>query len=627
MHGGIGSFRHLCKVEEYISSRLPCHSVTSLRSSIIIPTRRRAQLLSKTLGSLASQTESDFEVVVVCDGEDEQTQLLGERYESRFPLTWLFGEKQQGPASARNIGAQAASGDILLFLDDDTSADADLLFHHRKHHEANRSGAPLAVYGKIVNTYPEEPANGTERFLRKQNEESFKEFEVDLADTTFSRLRSDAHRYRSFGVNCSIRRDTFLKFGGFDPRLMVDEDMELGSRLYDRGICFVLEPGALVNHRDTKELQDYWVRCWQATGHNHLYRILVKQQRNAQTKGLDRVGRRRSLSKAKAWVACNYPKQISELAKLAQKVAEATQWDGVFRIWMKLAMAANYWDGIRSEGFTWKSLQDIVGSPLPVFAFHSICVPRERRERPYYLSPRRFQRFLKVLRALSYTSVTPEEGLSAQVPHSRCVLTFDDGYDDFYAEVFPHVSTFRLKPLVFLVVDQIGKTNSWDAHLKYRFPRKLLSIEQIREMHRHGVLFGSHTLSHPSLPSLSEAALRREVRESKARLEDLLGSEVTNFAYPYGDLDLRVRTAVGEAGYKLAFSIEPGSNLWHDPLALRRIELSDRDTYLGTLLKLTTDRSLESLFSANAAIRRIVAHLPPQLAEAMRNVRARGLRL
>jgi peptidoglycan/xylan/chitin deacetylase (PgdA/CDA1 family)/GT2 family glycosyltransferase len=596
-----------------------------VRCSIVIPTCLRAHLLSETLCSLASQTESDFEVIVVCDGEDAQTRLLAERYEPKVYLTWIFNEHQQGPAAARNIGAQRARGDIILFLDDDTCAVRDWLFHHRKRHEANSNAGPLVVCGKIANTYLREPTSGTERFLRRQNEESFDTFASAVRDAPASRVRGDSHMYRHVGVNCSISRKMFLKSGGFDPHLMVDEDMEFGSRLFDQGARFEVETEAVVMHRDTKQLHDYWPRCWQASGRNHLYRVLTKQQRNAQTRGLAAPGRRASLRNAKAWVSFNYHEQIAQMADVVQQTAEATKWDPLFHLWLNLSMSAKYWGGMRSEGFTWKSLRDVAGSPLPVFSFHSICSPRERKERRYYLSPDRFQGFMKILKALGYSSVRPEQGLFAPVPHRRVVLTFDDGYDDFYDEVFPHVSTFGLTPLVFVVVDQIGNWNVWDANLKYKSPRRLLTLRQIREMYHHGVFFGSHTLTHPTLPSLSDSELRRQVQESKTRLEDLLGSEVPYFAYPYGALDLRVRSAVGEAGYKFAFSVEHGSNLWQDPLALRRMELSDRNTNLGMLLKLATDRSIENDVRRpfTAASRRALRHLPPLVGRAIRNIQSR----
>jgi glycosyltransferase involved in cell wall biosynthesis len=141
-------------------------SIHFVTFSIVIPTRLRPELLARTLSSLECQTEKGFEVIVVCDGEDKQTRSLAQRYEAKFPLFWIFNEENCGAASARNAGAHAARGEILIFLDDDTSAAPDWGFHHRKHYEAQTSDGRIAVCGKIVNAYSEGPVSNTERFLR-----------------------------------------------------------------------------------------------------------------------------------------------------------------------------------------------------------------------------------------------------------------------------------------------------------------------------------------------------------------------------------------------------------------------------------------------------------------------------
>jgi hypothetical protein len=67
----------------------------------------------------------------------------------------------------------------------------------------------------------------------------------------------------------------------------------------------------------------------------------------------------------------------------------------------------------------------------------------------------------------------------------------------------------------------IGGSNEWDLASELR-ARNLLTIEQIRVMQKYGVEFGSHSLTHPLLPGLPDAQLRREVGDSKRYLEDLL---------------------------------------------------------------------------------------------------------
>jgi peptidoglycan/xylan/chitin deacetylase (PgdA/CDA1 family) len=191
---------------------------------------------------------------------------------------------------------------------------------------------------------------------------------------------------------------------------------------------------------------------------------------------------------------------------------------------------------------------------------------------------------------LKLRCVSAEEGLSSPTGHNF-LLTIDGGLEDLHAELLPMLRPYELKPLLFLVVDQIGGFNAWESTMGYR-KQKLLSVEQVREMQRYGIEFGSHTCSHPWLPSLSDNDLQKEVKDSKQKLEDLLGVEVTKFAYPYGGANARVRAMVARAGYKWAFSTSPGLSFWDDPLWIKRVEVADSDSLFGLLVKVLTGKSV-----------------------------------
>jgi peptidoglycan/xylan/chitin deacetylase (PgdA/CDA1 family) len=151
--------------------------------------------------------------------------------------------------------------------------------------------------------------------------------------------------------------------------------------------------------------------------------------------------------------------------------------------------------------------------------------------------------------------------------------------------LMPMVVEHKYTPLIFLVADKIGSTNVWDCDTGLR-TRSLLTLDQIREMHKLGVEFGSHTLTHPRLMTISDAQLNREVTDSKHQIEDLLGVEVTSFAYPYGDVDRHIRSAVAQAGYKIAFTGKPGLNWWNDQLCQRRVEVNNFTTELNLSFQL-----------------------------------------
>lgn len=100
-----------------------------------------------------------------------------------------------------------------------------------------------------------------------------------------------------------------------------------------------------------------------------------------------------------------------------------------------------------------------------------------------------------------------------------------------------------------------------------------ITWDQAREMDRHGVAIESHTVHHPTLTYLDEPAMRRELIDSRTRLETVLERPVGLLCYPHGDHNDRVVTAAADAGYRGAVTTVPGFNdRKASPLRLRRID-------------------------------------------------------
>ncbi len=101
--------------------------------------------------------------------------------------------------------------------------------------------------------------------------------------------------------------------------------------------------------------------------------------------------------------------------------------------------------------------------------------------------------------------------------------------------------------------------------------------DQVREMQRSGIEFGSHSVSHPVLSNLEDDALHRELSESRRAIEEQTGAECTVFAYPVGSgaFDPRVIAATRRAGYKLGVSYASGVNAIGDldRFAVRRLHV------------------------------------------------------
>lgn len=324
--------------------------------SIVIPTRARAPLLERALASLSDQRGGSFEVIVVCDGDDADTRLLAANFKAPFPIQWIFLSQRSGQAAARNLGAKAARHEILLFMDDDTVACSTWVLQHCCHHVSAETSVRLAVCGRTVDVYSGPPASHIERFLRDQRRE-----EWGRVEASWRQAQGSDGFWRSFGVNCSIRRSTFLGLGGFDAGLdFVAEDMELGLRMTLADITFAFEPAARLDHHDTKLLREYIPRCWQAGALADLYRVAVKKQSNAQTAGLAMVESPSLLRRARVRLSWTAPTFTTRLANLFGAIADVTGSRSCFRIWASLGMQAAYWGAVRKRGYTIASVRLLV---------------------------------------------------------------------------------------------------------------------------------------------------------------------------------------------------------------------------------------------------------------------------
>jgi peptidoglycan/xylan/chitin deacetylase (PgdA/CDA1 family) len=160
------------------------------------------------------------------------------------------------------------------------------------------------------------------------------------------------------------------------------------------------------------------------------------------------------------------------------------------------------------------------------------------------------------------------------------VLTFDDGFEDFYSQAYPILRRYRFNATVFLVTDLIRKGNDYNDEMG--LPG--MTWEQIKALSAEGFSFGSHTCSHSRLPDLNDEQIRNELIASKESLQAGLGKEVLYLAYPYGESNPAIRKIAMHAGYQAACGVntgEPGRfNLW-------RTEIQSKDSMRSFIFKLT----------------------------------------
>ena len=110
-------------------------------------------------------------------------------------------------------------------------------------------------------------------------------------------------------------------------------------------------------------------------------------------------------------------------------------------------------------------------------------------------------------------------------------------------------------------------------------PREFETLrwDELRALSERGVEIGSHTVGHVHLTRLRDDELDRELRDSRAQIEDELGLACRYLAYPFGEHDARVRRAAEQAGYDAAFAVDARTSA-PDRWAIPRIDLYWRDT-------------------------------------------------
>lgn len=131
-------------------------------------------------------------------------------------------------------------------------------------------------------------------------------------------------------------------------------------------------------------------------------------------------------------------------------------------------------------------------------------------------------------------------------------LTIDDGYQDVQS-IIPIVSSLKI-PVTLFVLSESGKVNRKEINNNH----KLLTIAQIKKLHKLGWTIGCHSATHADLSQLSKADLIKEIVDSKKSLENRLGIKIKYFAYPKGIYTPKIVECVKKAGYKMAFSTEIG---------------------------------------------------------------------
>jgi peptidoglycan/xylan/chitin deacetylase (PgdA/CDA1 family) len=223
---------------------------------------------------------------------------------------------------------------------------------------------------------------------------------------------------------------------------------------------------------------------------------------------------------------------------------------------------------------------------VPILMYHYISAPAAGADiyrRDLSVTPALFESHLKYLMDAGYHAITLDDLLYAlaqgrELPAKPVILTFDDGYEDNYANAFPLLQKYNLVGHFFIISDFVNQKRPG-----------YMTWPQIEEMAAAGQHFGSHSRDHPSLKGQSADYLVWQALGGKEALEEHLGQHPRWISYPAGQYDDRTIAVYESAGYWGGLTTRQGATHTLDNIfELRRVRVRGSYTAadLGRLLEL-----------------------------------------
>jgi peptidoglycan/xylan/chitin deacetylase (PgdA/CDA1 family) len=194
---------------------------------------------------------------------------------------------------------------------------------------------------------------------------------------------------------------------------------------------------------------------------------------------------------------------------------------------------------------------------VPILMYHYIEHVKDVRDtfrQKLDIYPEILDLQLKTLSEAGFTFLTMSQvgevlDGKASLPEKPIVLTFDDGYRDFYTDAFPVLEKYHVKSTAYIISGFLGKPN-------------YMTVNQVKDIARSGIVeVAAHTEHHIDLQHASLTKATQEIVGSKQALEQLISSPVVSFAYPGGRFNPSTVDVVKQAGFTTAVSTLPGSEV------------------------------------------------------------------
>lgn len=214
-----------------------------MKYSIIVPVFNRPDEVDELLGSLAGQTNKDFEVIIVEDGSQNPCGDVCGKYADRLDLKY-FMKPNSGPGQSRNYGAERASGEYLIILD----SDVVLPEGYMQAIEDELQTAPADAFGGPDSAHPS--FTDTQKAISYSMTSFF-----TTGGIRGGKKKLDKFYPRSF--NMGIRAGVYRRLGGFS-KMRFGEDIDFSIRIFNAGCRCRLFPGAWVWHKRRTDFRKFF---------------------------------------------------------------------------------------------------------------------------------------------------------------------------------------------------------------------------------------------------------------------------------------------------------------------------------------------------------------------------------
>ena len=213
-------------------------------------------------------------------------------------------------------------------------------------------------------------------------------------------------------------------------------------------------------------------------------------------------------------------------------------------------------------------------SPVPILTYHQVAeaTPRGASFRSLSVAPDDFHQQMAFLHGMGYHGLS----MTALQPYLRGEregkvfgITFDDGYLNNLTHALPVLQWYGFSSTCYVVSGLLGQINSWDAAMGVP-PSELMSASHLRQWVAGRQEVGAHTRSHVHLRALDAATCNVEIAVCKQELEQITGTAVSHFCYPFGEFTQEHVEMVRLANYVTATTTgrgrcQAGDGMWELP--------------------------------------------------------------